>query len=257
MRHVKMALGLATTMCALAIAAVPAMAEAGHFEATKLGKTPISEETPGKTKGEGVGVQTFKFGGLHIECNKAKAKGTVTQEEFNDFVTEVVYSECFLEDKFGPKEIGHLKTRFNGGKPVTYVYHHNGFVEVGTEVEEEEEGNVKISGGESTFAVSGLKCTITWPAQTIPVKAIKKPEEEYSSATYSNTEVSQTNLKLFPTGFQKRMLITNNFKKLEYSVSNGVCEEFEKQEGKTGAAAGQIEEQVIGGNLSFEPGPVA
>ncbi len=248
MRHVKTVLGLAVAVCAFGVTAVPAMAH--QFVAGKETGKPISEEFPAKTAGKQVGEQAFKFGGLKITCEQVHAKGTLTQTEFNSFATAVKFALCTTEVKFGAKEVGHLKTSFNKGLPVTFVYHQNGFVEVGSETEEEE-GEVKISGGEANFQISGLKCLVTWPAQTIPIKAIKEPEGEFSSAVYSNNTQPIVSKK-FPSGFQTKLVIANEFKKLKYSVSNGACEEFEKTEGSQGSYKGTLEQEVVGGTFSFQ-----
>lgn len=252
MRHVKLVSGLATAVCALGIAASPAAAvNMHHFVASKLGKSPVSEETPAKSRGIGLGPQAFKFGGIHITCERARAAGIINKTEFKDFATGVKYGECTTEIKFGAKEVAHIKTTFNAGKPVDYVYHINGYAEIGTEAEEEGT-EVKISGGNATFAIPGLKCTINWPAQTVPAKAAKKPEGEYSFAVYSNEAVATTMLKAFPSGFQQRLDIANEFKQMEYSVENGACSEFEKTEGKGGKYVGSLQEYIVGGNLSYQ-----
>jgi len=250
MRHLKTVGWFAAAVCALCVAAAPAMAAKHHFITSKLGKMPISEEFPAKTTAVQVGSQTWKFNGIHIHCERARATGTVVATELSSFATAVKFSECLTEIKFGAKEIGFIKTTFNGGHAVTFVYHPNGYVELGTETEEEG-SEVSISGGEATMFITGLKCTIHWPAQTVPAKAVNKPEEEYSSAVYSNIEVPTTALKSFPSGFQKRLVIANEFKQMEYSIEGGSCEEFLQHEFKGGKYVGTLEEQVVGGNLSF------
>ncbi len=247
MRHVKMAMGIAAAVCAFGAASVTA-ASAHTFKASKGNGVTISPGTPASTAGRGVGESTFKFGGIKINCATAKAKGKVSSEEFKEFASEVHYSECFTEIKFGKEEVAQAKTKFPA---VTYVFHANGFVETGTETEEEE-GEVHISGGEVAVVVSGLKCVVTWPAQTVPTKAIKQPEGEFNAVAFGNEEVANPKVKLFPSGFQKKVVVSTELKKMEYSVEGGACESFEKTEGHSGLQNGTLVEEVKSGNLSYE-----
>lgn len=57
-----------------------------------------------------------------------------------------------------------LKTNFNGGVPLKFVFHENGFAEFGTG---ETESEVEVSAGASTFTIGAKTCKISWPAQTI------------------------------------------------------------------------------------------
>ncbi len=135
------------------------------------------------------------------------------------------------------------------------VYHINGFAEIGTG---ETETEVEIGGAEASFKIAGHICKIDWPAQTIPAKAIKSPEEEFSAAVYANKEVSQPeSLKnKYPNLVQNRLVIANEFKGMSWSYEEGQCvgeggfeEEAKHVEGKTGKWTGTLEEEVIGGNL--------
>ena len=82
-----------------------------------------------------------------------------------------------------------------------------------------------------------------------------------SVRTYTNTEVENEHLKLFPTGFQKKVIFDNELKTLhfKYIGEQSQCtnvEEFEKQTeeegGGTGAYKGKLIEEVVNGNLSWE-----
>jgi|SRR5271165_325695 len=247
MRHVKMAMGIAAAVCAFGAASVTA-ASAHTFKVSKLSGVPITPATPAPTAGRGEGESSFKFGGIKIHCGTAKAKGTVSSYEFKEFASEVHYSECFTEVKFGKEEVAQVKTKIPA---VTYVFHANGFVETGTETEEEE-GEVHISGGEVAVVLTGLKCVVNWPAQTVPTKAIKQPEGEFGAASYANEEVANPKMKLFPSGFQKKVVVSTELKKMEYSVEGGACESFGKTEGHSGLQSGTLTEEVKSGNISYE-----
>jgi hypothetical protein len=274
MRRLKIALGLASAACALAAATVPAMAS--QFTASRLPK-PLSETEPGKTKGVGTGStelggeersQELKFGIFHIVCAaktsaKTVGEGAVSWSTSPIFATEVKFEKCLTQNSFGGFVTG-AKTSFNvnpetkKSEPVKFVYHVNGFVELGAgEVESE----VEVGSGTATFSIAGKVCKIAWPRQTVPAKAVQKPAESFSAAVYSNKEVpvEAKELRKFPSLFQKRLVIANEFKGMEWRYEEGQClgeggfEEAAKQEeGKTGLYRGTLEEEVQGGNLGFE-----
>jgi len=275
MRHLKMALGLASAMCAFCVAAAPALAH--EFTASRLPK-PLSEAEPGKTKGVAIGSsnlggeersQEFRFGVFHIYCaakaaTKTIDEGAVSWSTSLVFATEVKFEKCLTKTNF-EGFIAGTKTNFNvnpetkKSEPVKFVYHVNGFVELGAG---EAESEVEVGSGSASFTIAGKICKIDWPRQTVPAKAAKKPEEPYSAAVYSDKEVlveaTATNLRKFPSGFQTRLVVANEFKGMEWSYEEGQCigeggfEEGAKQTSeKTGVYNGSLEEQVIGGNLSF------
>jgi hypothetical protein len=263
-------IAVSAVVCACAVAATPALAK--NFESSRI-PNECSEASPCTTKGVGIGevsekfaerTARFKFGGFEILCKKValKAKtvgeGAITWSTSQTFATEVKFNSCGTVAHFG-SNAGELKTGFNGGKPVKFVYHVNGFAEEGSG---ETTTEVELGGATTTFTIAGKICKIGWPEQTVPAVAEKKPEAEYSSAVYSNTEVPvlETQLKKFPSGFQKRMIIANSFKGMKYVYEEGQClgeggfeEEFKGAEAKTGLFEGQFEEQVNGGNLSYNP----
>ena len=253
-----------------AFTATPALAK--EFTTSRLPKE-CSEELPCKTKGIGIGsadeahpeyTQKFKFGGFTILCKKAATKAKTPAEgapvwgTSQTFASEVKFSSCGTEAKFGTNT-GFLKTSFNGGLPIKFLWHVNGFAEIGSE---ETASEIEVGSGTTTFTISGKICKIGWPAQTVPAVAEKKPEGEYSSAVYSNNEipVEESKLKRFPSGFQKRLVIANEFKAMKYTYEEGQClgeggfeEEFKGAEAKTGFYKGTFEEWVEGGNLGFNP----
>jgi hypothetical protein len=245
MRHLRITFGLALTAGVLAVAAAPALA-APVFKASAVGKE-YSEAEPGTTKGLQVTEteQEFNFGGLIIRCPKATAKGQVAWSSSKTLAQEVKFIKCSTIAREGTGKTLLLATSIT---PTDFVFHANGFAETGTEFASEAE----ISGGKALMKISGVrgKCVIAWPAQTIPVRAIKHPEEEFSAVTYSNNEFARPlSPKLFPSGFQTRLVISSELKGMKWEVAEG-CENFETTKG-TGRFIGAIEVQVVGGNLEI------
>ena len=243
MRRVRITLGLMAAVCAVAFSATAALA---HTFTASIAKKTLSEATPGKLKGGSVGPQAFKFGPIHTTCESAGTKGIVTEESSPTLKVVARYHGCATSIKVGA-EPATLKTRFVA--PVEYSFHANGFAEVGTEGEE---GSVEIGSGAAELRITGIKCVISWPAQTVPMKAIAEPEAQYSAALFTNEEVASTHLKAFPTGFQKQLLISTEFKNMTFSFEEGQCAEFKVPEAKTGSYKGVLHEELAGGDLGFE-----
>lgn len=246
MRHRRKSIGFLAAVCAFALAATPALAH--EFTASKTGKVT------GKTESE----QLFRFGPFKITCEKAAAKGAVAAGSSKTYATSIKYSKCSTAGKIGSKPI-KLATSFK--TPLAIEYHANGFVETGSELEEFE-GAAVLAGGSAELKVNtGLteehkasRCNIVWPEQTIPLKAEKKPEGEYSSATYSNETTPKENLKTFPDGFQHSITITNSFKGIKYEFEGEPCEEWGKEEGPEGGSGtyfGSFPQALTGGNFEF------
>jgi hypothetical protein len=243
MRRVRITLGLAVAVCALAFSATAAIAHT--FKAGIVGKT-LSEATPAKIKGIGVGVQTFAFGPVHITCESVTTKGFATEEEAEALKILAKYSKCVTAIKVGA-EPANLKTRIV--QPVEYSFHASGFVATGTEGEE---GSAEIGGGAVELKVSGIKCLISWPAQTVPTRAIANPEGVYTSAIFSNEEIANPHIRPFPSGFQHELTISTELKNMEFNFEEGQCAEFKNPNGKAGIYRGVLHEEVAGGNLSWE-----
>lgn len=246
MRHVRLSLGVVATVCTFAVAAAPAMAH--EFLSNAVGKP---------TKGVSVGPQEFKFGAFKIVCPGpvavgngytgpgATTKGRIAASPSNTFFTEATYKRCEAEARLNT-ETFWIKVKV---PKIDYEYHANGFVENGVESEE----NVTLSGGTVEMkAHQPLNCIINWEAQTIPVRAKKNPEGEFTEAAFTNEEVANGNLKKFPSGFQKKMSIANTFGSMDYEVEEGQCENFEHVEGKSGKYTGTLLEEVPSGNLEFQ-----
>jgi hypothetical protein len=245
MRSVKMTFGLAAAVCALCVAAVPAMAHEFSFN---IANKTISEATPAKIRGGSEETQEFRLGAFTFTCEKTVVRGKATAPEQDTLYNEVKFSKCIT---YLLPEKSHEKlpftVRFKG--PFDLRYHANGFAESGGESESEVD---LVNPGPVVATVVGTKCLINYPPQTIPVKAEKKPLEEYSVAVFSPTEVASTKIKLFPSGFQHKLVITNVFTHLITETEEGKCEEFNKTESKTGYYKGSFTEEVIGGNVNFE-----
>jgi hypothetical protein len=238
-------LGLASAVCAFALMVGPALA-APQFKASRVAKEITPSESAREKGANREGErQEFKFGAFKINCEFAKAKGRVGFEESKTLFLSVHFKNCVALAKVGNQPIT-LKAKFKS--PWDFEYHSNGFAEIGSESESELR---LLRGGSIEMTVPSIKCLIEVPSQTVPLKAEKKPEAEYSSVLYANETVAVAPGKKFPTGEQKQLLITNELKKFEYELSEGQCEEFKKTEGKNSFYKGVIKDEVIGGNLSI------
>jgi hypothetical protein len=260
-----MVAGLAVAVCVLAVSAAPVMAH--QFVASKTGKTvgkgyeEIIVEKGEAPEFEPARMQEWKFGAFRILCYRAVGAGEVTETTSETFTTTTHYGKCGW---YPQKNTLHVAASFSKSG-ITVIYHANGYTEaVGNgEGEEYEFKKAEVLETAAYIKVSSTKlCKIIIPAQTIPVRAVKFPNEEFSSAVFSNIETPASNLKLFPSGFQKRMVISNEFKKMlfKYGGEENQCTtapEFEKlseEEGGStvGSYKGQLEERLAAGDLSWE-----
>lgn len=243
MRRARIMPAIATIVCATAVAAAPASAH--QFTASAL-----KSVFPLKTKGVGVGTQSFKFGKIEIECEVETAKGTAAESPTPVLKVVAQYKECIV-----PITVFGQHTTTTTHFKVEYLYHANGLVQVGEGLEETAPAPaVEIGPGSVTMGIANTGgCKVVWPAQTIPFSFEKQPMEQYSAAVFSPEEVAATNLKLFPTGFQKKLVIANEFKSMDYSIfEKGLCSELEKTEGNNGRYTGKLDLEVLSGNLGFE-----
>ena len=265
MRNMRLVGGLAVAVCVLAVSSAPAMAH--QFVASKTGKTAgrgfeeIIVEKGVAPEFEPARMQEFRLGAFKILCYKAVGVGEVTETASQTFTTTTKYSKCGW---YPQKNSLHVAASFSK-TGITVIYHANGYTEaVGNgEGEEYEFKKAEVLESAAFIKISATKlCKIVIPAQTIPVRAIKFPNEEYSSAVYGNTEVEATNLKLFPSGMQKRIVIANEFKKMKFKYAGEETQcttapEFEKLAEENGGGAsgvykGSLEERLLGGDLSWE-----
>jgi hypothetical protein len=232
------AAALAVGGCVLALGASPALAT-HEFTATHAGAL----------RAYGEGEQVFKLGPFRISCEQAKGKGHIPSASgAQTMFASIRYKRCVTAAKIGTEPIT-LKTLFR--TPVDIEYHANGYVEIGSE-SEEVEGQAVLKGGEVEITVPSVKCLVSWPEQTIPGKAVKKPEEEYSQAIFT-TFGEPANLKRFPTGERELLKIENKFGKLTYEYSGGQCEEFKKPEEElhNGKVKGVLNFEQRKGDLEF------
>jgi hypothetical protein len=273
MRKFRIVPVLATALCALGVAAGPA--GAAQFTASRMPK-PLSESEPGTTKGLPIGStelggtersQELRFGPFHIYCTvkafaNTIAEGAISWTGSETLSTELRFEKCLTKANYEGTIFG-TKTSFNLNaekkpEPVKFVYHVNGVVELGAG---ETESEVEVGSGTATFTIGGKVCKINWPRQTVPAKAVQKPEAQYSAAVYSNNEVpvAPSLVKKFPGGFQQKLVIANEFKGMEWSFEEGQClgeggfgKAAKHEEGKTALYRGSFEEEMKGGNLGFE-----
>jgi hypothetical protein len=255
MRSVRITLGLAAAACAFALSASSALAH--NFNATIVGKT-ISALEPGKLKGHGVGNQALKFGAIKINCPTVTTSGGAVVEEHPEKLklvakykagsTKTPEEGCETQIKVGGEPSG-LPTKFK--QPIEFLFNANGIEgEVGTEFEgTESEGAVEVGANSAEIKVAGINCIVSWPSQKIPLKFKKVPAEV---ASFSNEEVPNSKVKLFPSGFQTKLLITPDFQKMEWSFSEGRCEEFKTTEGTNGSYEGSFSEELVKGDLSWQ-----
>jgi hypothetical protein len=250
MRHLRLTLGVAVSVCAFALAATPALA--GEFVASRTGKT---------SSGEVEAEQKFKFGPFKITCQKVSAKGAVAEGGSSTYATGILPKKCLTSAFIGStKRQIFLATHWL--TPLAIEYHANGFVETGGGELEEVEGKAVIKGGSAELKVNTGKtsefekseCHISWPEQTLPMKAIKEPEGVFSYASYSNATRPKLVSKKFPDGLQHYIVISNELKNIKFELSGEPCEEWGKEEGSEGGAGtyvGSFPQFLSEGNLEF------
>jgi hypothetical protein len=250
MRHVRLGLGLLATTGALAFAAAPALAH--EFIASKTGKTHGIEESE----------QNFKFGAFKIKCQKVSAKGAVAAGGSSTYATAIKYTKCLTSAFIGStKRQIFLPTKWL--TPLSVEYHANGFVETGGGELEEVEGKAVIAGGSAELKVNTgrteefekSECHISWPEQTIPLKAMKDPNGDFSAASYSDEAQFHKLTKAFPDELQHYIVISNAFKGIKYTLEGEPCEEWGKEEGPEGGGGtytGSFPQILSGGNLEFQ-----
>lgn len=254
MRHIRIAFGIAVTVCAVAVMAVPAMAH--QFKASKIGATTgkgyeqikfVTGELPEYNPAR---MQEWKLGKFKILCYKASSKGEVTETSSETFTTTTKMGGCGWYPENNSLHTGATFSKTG----LKATWHANGYVEaLGNESGEEVEWkNVDLGEVAAGFKVGGKICQITIPEQTIKVYRAGP------AALYSTIKGEATTK--FPTG-QEKLLITNEWDKIKFvyggELNQCTAEEFEKlQEGSGGGTEGQyngkLEETLTGGNLSFE-----
>ncbi len=232
MRNLRRTVVAAAAFCSLAVVVTPAMA--GEF---------VSSGGPSKGKGE---EQHINLGPFHITCKKLAATGgETTPLSSPTYTTSLNFKECSTEARISGNPIA-LKTKFV--TPLVVEYHANGFVEVGSELEEGSQATLK--GGAIEVKVNYVKCVITIPEQTIPRQAEKKPEGTYTEASYSNESYT------YRKSTFNKLLIANEWTTIAFEYGEGQCSEFatSEQEKRAGHYTGEVLEQVPHGNLEYSSG---
>lgn len=257
MRHARLTLGLAACVCAFVLAVSPALAH--EFVASKSGALKgVAQQGSSKETIIGPNTQEIKLGTFKVYCNKTVATGSVLAGATKTFTSTVKFNWCWTPVKYG-NHTGAVAVHM--AAPLVIEYHANGFVEIGSETEEVE-GSVVLKGGEAEMKLStGVneefeksRCFVKWKEQTLPAKAEKKPELEYSSVVFSNATLPSTKTKKFPDGFQHYIKVSNSFKAIHYEYEGEPCEEWgkgEEEEGGGGTFVGSFPQVLMGGNFEF------
>lgn len=261
MRTFRIALGLAAAACAFGILVSPALAKKTHTKPPRvLGKfvanypnhKAITETSPAMVKGVGseelieLGEGAVTIG--NEKCQKVRSAGEVDAERSDTLYERVTFAKCA-----GRANVGTAKHVFEKIKipkfSIAFEFHSNGFVEGG----EGENTSVHISPTSVSFATrKDSPCTIVIPAQDLPAKAARKPENEFEATSYE-TEQVPAKIKKFPTGFEEQLDITMEFHKVHTEIhATPGCEPEPGFDGKKGIIDAELEElKIRNGNLGF------
>jgi len=244
MRRLLLAPVLAASV--MSIAAAPALA---HKKAQAAVAHKFTGSEAVEVRAKGTSEQDFTFGPFEVSCEKAKSlkgSGTATWPSQNLFV-QMKFSGCEAVAALHGMEELELKAKFL--TPVSLNYNANGFVEFGSG------GTInggKLEGaGEVEIAVSGaIKCTIDVEPGIFPIRAEKKPEEQYEAATYKVEEFPFEKGK--KTGIQDKLAIGTTLAKMPYELEGEFCEALSKTEGRSGAYSGSLQAELPKASLGFE-----
>lgn len=243
MRHVKVIVGLAVTVCALGITAVPALAFTEFFASAA-----------GEVKGKAVSEeQVFKFGPVTklndkftIKCISARSKGgEVSEGVFGTLEVPVRFGKCtsegkgaaFLHQKEEPLEFGYTFEPEENEKTHEIKY----FVDADTTSAAEHE-SIEIK-------LPVAKCIVTLEPNSL----------ERAPVSIENATAEPKGKSKFE---QHSLIIKDAFKDLKYkvrsSVTNpkapkGVCGEEAKAENGSYTGALKYELNVKEGNLEALP----
>jgi|SRR5271154_1627182 len=264
MRHIKIAYGLAVVVGALCVTAAPAFAETEpekSFVASIPHKT-ISPEKPAHASGKTEEPQVFKFGTKYIiKCQQSpfpenrsfgptlESKATIESEKLSEIEVGIKFLKCGRYATTGTEEF--TPATIKGTVKIRYFI--NGSVETvgngeGEELEYGKEPHVEFLESSMTIKVAPAKqCTIIIPTQVLPLKSIKHPDEEFSTAVYSEGESKKG---------RPALEIANEFKKMKYRFGEetqcGV--ESPKEQGNEGTYTGSLHLEIPTGSLSVEEG---
>ena len=239
MRHL---IAAALALVALAVGATAAFAKAEPPNPHNFVGSPNAEP---KLTGE---KQTFSLKPFTVTCEKAKStKAGLTPSFPSKTLTTIVkFSKCEAEATLNKAEY-ELKAKFLS--PVTFNFHANGSVELGTG------GTVKegkLEGaGTVEIALSGVfKCTIDISPGTFPIQAINKPESEFESAKFTNKE--ETIVKGKKSVLLKTLGIATELTKVPYELEGEFCEALPKVEWTNGTYTGSLVAEIKKGSIGRE-----
>jgi hypothetical protein len=254
-----------TAVLSTLVIAAPAMAH--QFVASKTGKTVGKgfeeveiPEKPAQPEFIPERMQEFRLGKFRVLCYVDRSKGEVTELTSETFESVNKYGKCGWYPQSNALHIGASMSKTG----LKVVYHANGFAQLLGNGEGETHEYHGLGARETALLIkipSTKACNIAIPEQTIPIKAEKHPEEEFTAVTYTNVETANERLKLFPSGFQKKVVFNHELRTLhfKYVGEETQCanlEEFEKQSeeegGGTGVYKGRIIQEVVAGDLSWE-----
>lgn len=227
---------MVATLFAFAALAAPALAKKEHpkvqfgkFIASIPGET-ISESTPATAKGHGVVLEGPKGPGIELgggaltiaRCAKElRSSGQVVSEKSETFLQNVAFKNCYAQSYTGKNKEFLSETKLPKFT-IALEFHSNQSAVAG-----ESPGEVKIKEKSTVVIPTPSKnapCKVTIPAQTIPEKAVTKPEEEYEAAFYEteHEEVEgKHKLEKFPRGFYEELDIETEFLKVEAWIKPG------------------------------------
>jgi hypothetical protein len=265
MRRIWIGVGLVAALCVFSTVAASALAETHKKTHTKppkvLGKfvanfphgPKITPASPVTAKGVG-SVELIKLVGKEgwliigggrrsTGCKKVKSSGGVDWERSDTFFELVKFSGCRAAIGEGTiKEVPKV-SNFKIG----FEFHSNGFIESGGG----EATSVHVNKTAVFIKRKGGLCTVEIPAQTVPIKATKKPENEFEAATYE-TEMEPANIKKFPKGFQEKLDIDVELKKVIAHVNKAKYCLVGTYKDNLGVINIELEEvEIKNGNLGF------
>jgi hypothetical protein len=266
MRSLRIMVGLAAGVCALALFATPALAKEKAFFGEFFANIPnstISAATPAEAKSKegtaklfvGKTEERYTFA---LACEKLKSKAKVTSEHSETFTTELAFKGCKASRTlFGNIRENNLPVKIEKG--LEMEFHSNGAAALG-----KTEGELQIKKGTSiTVKVKGSSCPIIIPAQTVPTKI--NENREYEFAEYETDEETESNLKKYPNGIKDELGV-EWLLKLAFDIpasgpgGEGTCEDLvegnynaeTKMIEAKGEFEGELEEiQIKNGNIGF------
>ncbi len=231
----------ALALVALAVGATAAFAK----PAPNLHKFVGSPNAEPKFTGEG---GEFALKPFTIVCEKTKAQksGIVPTFPSKTLTAVVKFSECEAEALIGKAEY-EMKAKFL--TPITFNYHANGAVEIGSG------GTIKegkLEGaGAVEIAVSGaFKCTISLAPGTYPASFLNRPEGEFEAAKFTNKEEKIEKGKT--SVVVKKLEIADDLTKMPYELEGEYCEALPKTEYTSGTFEGSMLAEIKKGSISRE-----